>query len=47
MDIKITSITAEIMEEALAQAKDGRFHILGEMAKAINQVNQFHNMLQQ
>ncbi len=40
MDIKITSITAEIMEEALAQAKDGRFHILSEMAKAIDQPNQ-------
>ena len=40
MDIKITSITAEIMEEALAQAKDGRFHILGEMAKAIDKPNQ-------
>ena len=40
MDIKITSITAEIMEEALAQAKDGRFHILGEMAKANDKPNQ-------
>ncbi len=40
MDIKITSITAEIMEEALAQAKDGRFHILSEMAKAIDKPNQ-------
>ena len=40
MDIKITSITPEIMEEALAQAKDGRFHILGEMAKAIDKPNQ-------
>ncbi len=40
MDIKITSITAEIMEEALAQAKDGRLHILGEMAKAIDKPNQ-------
>ncbi len=40
MDIKITSITAEIMEEALAQAKDGRFHILDEMAKAIDKPNQ-------
>ncbi len=40
MDIKITSITAEIMKEALAQAKDGRFHILGEMAKAIDKPNQ-------
>jgi polyribonucleotide nucleotidyltransferase len=35
MDIKITSITAEIMKIALAQAKDGRMHILGEMAKAL------------
>ncbi|WP_206934414.1 polyribonucleotide nucleotidyltransferase [Roseococcus thiosulfatophilus] len=35
MDIKITSITFEIMKTALAQAKDGRIHILGEMAKAI------------
>jgi polyribonucleotide nucleotidyltransferase len=35
MDIKITSITAEIMQVALAQARDGRLHILGEMAKAI------------
>ena len=36
MDIKITSITEEIMQIALAQAKDGRMHILGEMAKAID-----------
>ncbi len=36
MDIKITSITAEIMEIALDQAKDGRLHILGEMGKALN-----------
>jgi polyribonucleotide nucleotidyltransferase len=35
MDIKITSITMQIMEVALGQAKDGRMHILGEMAKAI------------
>jgi len=35
MDIKITSITYDIMKEALEQAKDGRIHILGEMAKAI------------
>ncbi|MGC2412895.1 MAG: polyribonucleotide nucleotidyltransferase [Stellaceae bacterium] len=35
MDIKITSITEEIMRVALAQAKDGRQHILGEMAKAL------------
>ena len=36
MDIKITSITREIMDIALAQAKDGRIHILGEMDKAIS-----------
>ena len=35
MDIKITSITMQIMEVALEQAKGGRLHILGEMAKAI------------
>ncbi len=35
MDIKITSITPEIMQVALAQARDGRLHILGEMAKAL------------
>ena len=35
MDIKITSITPEIMQIALAQARDGRIHILGEMAKAL------------
>ncbi|MFL2894423.1 MAG: polyribonucleotide nucleotidyltransferase [Candidatus Pelagibacter sp.] len=36
MDIKITGITFEIMEQALKQAKDGRIHILGEMNKALN-----------
>jgi len=35
MDIKITSITEEIMRQALAQARDGRLHILEEMAKAL------------
>ncbi|MBC7167872.1 polyribonucleotide nucleotidyltransferase, partial [Phenylobacterium sp.] len=35
MDIKITSITREIMDIALKQARDGRLHILGEMAKAL------------
>jgi len=35
MDIKIAGITEEIMKVALGQAKDGRVHILGEMAKAI------------
>ncbi len=36
MDIKIAGITEEIMKIALGQAKDGRMHILGEMAKALN-----------
>ena len=36
MDIKITSITFEIMEKALAQAKDGRMHILGKIKAAID-----------
>ena len=35
MDIKITSITKEIMGIALRQAKDGRLHILGEMSRAL------------
>jgi polyribonucleotide nucleotidyltransferase len=35
MDIKIQGITEEIMKTALAQAKQGRLHILGEMANAI------------
>ena len=35
MDIKITSITPELMRIALEQARDGRLHILGEMSKAI------------
>jgi polyribonucleotide nucleotidyltransferase len=35
MDIKIAGITPEIMEVALAQAKDGRTHILGEMSRAL------------
>jgi polyribonucleotide nucleotidyltransferase len=37
MDIKIQGITEQIMQQALAQAKDGRMHILGEMAKALTQ----------
>ncbi|MBU9698221.1 polyribonucleotide nucleotidyltransferase [Rhodobacteraceae bacterium HSP-20] len=36
MDIKVAGITPEIMEQALAQAKDGRLHILGEMNKALS-----------
>ncbi|HOT82296.1 MAG TPA: polyribonucleotide nucleotidyltransferase, partial [Candidatus Defluviicoccus seviourii] len=35
MDIKITSITEAIMRQALDQARDGRIHILGEMARGI------------
>ena len=35
MDIKITSITREIMKVALSQARDGRLHILGEMNKVL------------
>jgi polyribonucleotide nucleotidyltransferase len=36
MDIKITSITREIMKVALDQARDGRLHILGEMNKVLS-----------
>ncbi|MFZ1470586.1 MAG: polyribonucleotide nucleotidyltransferase, partial [Paracoccaceae bacterium] len=36
MDIKIAGITPEIMKQALAQAKDGRHHILAEMNKALS-----------
>ena len=41
MDIKVAGITPEIMEKALAQAKEGRMHILGEMAKAITKAGEF------
>ena len=41
MDIKIAGITPEIMEKALAQAKAGRMHILGEMAKSITGAAEF------
>jgi polyribonucleotide nucleotidyltransferase len=37
MDIKIDGITTEIMQKALDQAKDGRLHILGEMAKVLSE----------
>jgi polyribonucleotide nucleotidyltransferase len=37
MDIKIEGITEEIMQVALSQAKDGRIHILGEMANALTE----------
>ncbi|MEM9575428.1 MAG: polyribonucleotide nucleotidyltransferase [Pseudomonadota bacterium] len=41
MDIKVAGITPEIMAKALAQAKDGRLHILGEMNKAITGAGDF------
>ena len=41
MDIKVAGITPEIMKQALAQAKDGRIHILGEMAKALTAAGEF------
>lgn len=41
MDIKVAGITPEIMEKALAQAKDGRMHILGEMSKALTEAAEF------
>ncbi len=40
MDIKIAGITDEIMKAALTQAKEGRAHILGEMAKALGETRQ-------
>ncbi|MEL7214879.1 MAG: polyribonucleotide nucleotidyltransferase [Pseudomonadota bacterium] len=41
MDIKIAGITPDIMKQALAQAKDGRMHILGEMGKSITGAQEF------
>ncbi|SNS63495.1 polyribonucleotide nucleotidyltransferase [Antarctobacter heliothermus] len=41
MDIKVAGITPEIMKAALAQAKTGRLHILGEMSKAITTAGEF------
>ncbi|UOA30722.1 Polyribonucleotide nucleotidyltransferase [Sulfitobacter sp. DSM 110093] len=41
MDIKVAGITPEIMEKALAQAKEGRIHILGEMNKALSGASDF------
>jgi len=40
MDIKVAGITPQIMEQALAQAKDGRMHILSEMSKALTEGRQ-------
>jgi polyribonucleotide nucleotidyltransferase len=41
MDIKVAGITPEIMKKALAQAKAGRLHILGEMNKALTGAAEF------
>ena len=41
MDIKVAGITPEIMQKALAQAKEGRMHILGEMSKALTGAAEF------
>ncbi|MCT4607726.1 MAG: polyribonucleotide nucleotidyltransferase [Pelagimonas sp.] len=41
MDIKVAGITPEIMTKALAQAKAGRLHILGEMAKSLTEASEF------
>ena len=41
MDIKVAGITPEIMKNALAQAKEGRMHILGEMAGALTEAGEF------
>ena len=41
MDIKVQGITPEIMKTALAQAKEGRMHILGEMNKALDGAAEF------
>ncbi len=41
MDIKVAGITADIMKVALAQAKEGRMHILGEMSKALTGAGDF------
>jgi polyribonucleotide nucleotidyltransferase len=41
MDIKVAGITPEIMKNALAQAKDGRMNILGEMSNALTEASEF------
>lgn len=41
MDIKVAGITPEIMKQALAQAREGRLHILGEMSKALTGASEF------
>ena len=41
MDIKVAGITPAIMKQALAQARDGRLHILNEMSKALSEAGEF------
>ena len=41
MDIKVAGITPQIMEQALAQAREARMHILGEMSKALTEAGEF------
>ncbi|MEE4118616.1 MAG: polyribonucleotide nucleotidyltransferase [Paracoccaceae bacterium] len=41
MDIKVAGITPQIMEQALAQARAARMHILGEMSKALTEAGEF------
>ena len=41
MDIKVAGITSEIMQKALGQAKEGRLHILKEMANALTEASEF------
>ena len=41
MDIKVAGITSEIMQKALGQAKEGRLHILKEMANALTEASDF------
>ncbi len=41
MDIKVAGITPAIMKQAMAQARDGRMHILAEMSKAISEAGEF------
>jgi polyribonucleotide nucleotidyltransferase len=41
MDIRIAGITPDIMAQALEQAREGRLHILGEMAKALTSAQAF------
>ncbi|MDJ0521360.1 MAG: polyribonucleotide nucleotidyltransferase [Planctomycetota bacterium] len=43
MDIKMTGVSEEILETALAQAKEGRMHILREMLKAIDKPREEYN----